>query len=151
MPVDDPAAVQGSFLIRRSDFDKYHLGLGTEVGVLGLATEIWDSMIDRGRQPLGFRTGRVAIRNDSLPRSPTGAAPIYIIESDIHPGYSGGPVFATFKINGLDYLALIGIVKGCLGKRPENVTAINGDKLTGLFQSSGFATVAPLDDLMPAK
>ena len=67
------------------------------------------------------------------------------------PATPAGPIFATFKINGLDCLELIGVVKGCLGKRPDNVTALNGDKLTGLFQHSGFATIAPLDDLMPPR
>ena len=33
LPVDDPAVVQGAFVIKRSDFEKYHLGIGTEVGV----------------------------------------------------------------------------------------------------------------------
>ena len=89
LPVDDPAAVQGAFVIKWCDFDKYHLGIGTEVGVLGSASEIWESMLYKGRQPLGFRTGRVAIRNDALPRRPRGGAPIYIIEAEIHPGYSG--------------------------------------------------------------
>lgn len=148
LPVDDPAAVQGGFVIKRCDFDKYHLGIGTEVGVFGSASEIWESMLYKGRQPLGFRTGRVAIRNDALPRRPRGGAPIYIIETDTHPGYSGGPVFANFKINGLDYPALIGVLKGSLGKRSEEVTAVDGSKITEVFKGSGFATVAPIDDLI---
>ena len=148
LPVDDPAAVQGAFVIKRCDFDKYHLGIGTEVGVFGSASEIWESMLYKGRQPLGFRTGRVAIRNDALPRRPRGGAPIYIIEAETHPGYSGGPVFASFKINGLDYPALIGVVKGSLGKRSEEVTAVDGSKFTEVFKGSGFATVAPIDDLI---
>lgn len=145
---DDPAAVQGSVVIRRGDFDKYKLGIGTEVGILGLASEIWDSMIIRGRQPLGFRTGRVAIRNDSLPHSPTVAAPIYIIESDIHPGYSGGPVFARYTINGLDYFALIGVVKGCIGKISDQGKITTVSQLNKAFVPSGFATVVPIDDLL---
>ena len=148
LPVDDQGAVQGALVIKRCDFDKYHLGIGTEVGVFGSASEIWESMLYKGRQPLGFRTGRVAIRNDALPRRPRGGAPIYIIESDIHPGYSGGPVFANFKINGLDYPALIGVVKGSLGKRSKEVTAVDGSKITEVFKGSGFATVAPIDDLI---
>lgn len=148
LPVDDQAAVQGAFLIKRRDFDKYHLGIGTEVGVFGSASEIWESMLYKGRQPLGFRTGRVAIRNDALPRRARGGAPIYIIEADTHPGYSGGPVFANFKINGLDYPALIGVVKGGIGKRSEEVTAVDGSKITEVFMGSGFATVAPIDDLI---
>ena len=148
LPVDDQAAVQGGFVIKRCDFDKYHLGIVTEVGVFGSASEIWESMLYKGRQPLGFRTGRVAIRNDALPRRARGGAPIYIIEADTHPGYSGGPVFANFKINGLDYPALIGVVKGSLGKRSEEVTAVDGSKRTEVFKGSGFATVAPIDDLI---
>ena len=145
---DDPAAVQGSVVIRRGDFDKYKLGIGTEVGILGLASEIWDSMIIKGRQPLGFRTGRVAVRNDSLPRSPTGAAPIYIIESDIHPGYSGGPVFARYTINGLDYFSLIGVVKGCIGKITDQGKITTVSQFNKAFVPSGFATVVPIDDLV---
>ena len=148
LPVDDPAAVQGAFVIKRRDFEKYHLGIGTEVGVLGVASEIWESMLYKGRQPLGFRTGRVAIRNDALPRRARGGAPIYIIEADTHPGYSGGPVFASFKINGLDYPALIGVVKGSIGKRSEDVTTVDGGKITEVFKGSGFATVSPIGDLI---
>ena len=72
----------------------------------------------------------------------------YIIESDIHPGYSGGPVFARYTINGLDYFALIGVVKGCIGKISDQGKIITVSQLNKAFVPSGFATVVPIDDLI---
>ena len=97
---------------------------------------------------MGSEPDVCAVRNDSLPRSPTGAAPIYIIESDIHPGYSGGPVFARYTINGLDYFALIGVVKGCIGKISDQGTITTVSQFNKAFVPSGFATVVPIDDLV---
>ena len=39
-------------------------------------------------------------------------------------------------------------MKGSLVKRAEEVMAVDGSKITEVFKGSGFATVAPIDDLI---
>ena len=146
--LDDPAAVAGGFMIHRGEFAKYRLGVGSEVGVLGYAGELWTALKGKDRQPMAFRSGHIAMRNDELKVLTRGGAPIYIIESDLHPGYSGGPVFAYYEVNGLKYPALIGIVQAVIASKGK----LQIDSEVGTVEQtcfpSGFAAIAPLDDLL---
>jgi len=150
-PVNDVAAVQGTFLIRREDFARFGIGLGSEVGSLGFAGELWSAMQGRDRQPMAYRAGHIAIRNDEMNTFTPSGSPTYIVESNMHPGFSGGPVFAHYQVNGLAYPALIGIVQDVVASR--GVMEITSEQNTKekVVMPSGYAAVAPIDDLLKSR
>lgn len=147
-PVDDVAAVQGTFLIRREDFARFGIGLGTEVGSLGFAGELWSAMQGRDRQPMAFRAGHIAIRNDEMKTFTPSGSPTYIVESNMHPGFSGGPVFAHYQVNGLTYPALIGIVQDVVASRGMMEITSEQNTKEKVVMPSGYAAVAPIDELL---
>ena len=57
-------------------------------------------------------------------------------------------MFARYTINGLDYFALIGVVKGCIGKISDQGKITTVSQFNKAFVPSGFATVVPIDDLV---
>lgn len=148
-PLGDSAAVQGTFVVPRSAFDQYRLGVGSPIGVFGSASEIWRSIKQQGQQPLGFRSGVISTRNDTFRKTDRGSAPIFLVECAIRGGYSGGPVFGTVKVGGLDYPVLIGVVKATIaGEREEVVRHVDGHSELQAHVPSGFGVIAPLDDLL---
>ncbi len=148
IPVDDPFAITGVAVLPRAWLPACGIGLGTNVRVMGMGSEIWAASRGKKRQPLALRAGLISTRLDYFDdelgeKSPVG--PI-TIESGVRPGFSGGPVFAYSRVGASTYPVLIGVVRSVLNAQNE------GQIIQGLVVTpkalSGYAQVTPLDALL---
>lgn len=148
LPVDDvpERAVKGVLAVRHELFDKYNIGLGTDIRALGMATELWhiNAPKERVRQPLALRAGIIATRHDT-PLLPGASKGSFIIDARLAPGFSGGPVFALVRHGYLEYPALVGVCLGIV----RGYSFDNDDKPRTLDESvqSGYGIVTPLDEM----
>ena len=148
LPVDNVPehAVKGALAVRHELFDKYNIGLGTEIRALGMATELWhiNAPKERVRQPLALRAGVIATRHDT-PLLAGASKGSFIIDARLAPGFSGGPVFALVRHGYLEYPALVGV---CLGS-VRGYSFDNDDKPRTIDESvqSAYGVVTPLDEM----
>lgn len=144
---EDDRAVEGAFMLPSKYLGSYGIGLGTPVVAYGNAYELWFSPELMDRQPLGLRSGIIAARLNAF-KTPgyRDTTPPIVIECNVYPGYSGGPVFANAQIGPYDYPALIGVTSGLLGASPTAVP-----KSHDTFNHGGLCFITPLDEFIRSK
>ena len=147
--VNDTDAVHGVTAIRRSDFQREQIGLGTDLWFFGTSQEYWVSNLLLPDQPMVMRKGHIAWRNGSLRSVDTNQAEVICFEGTVQPGNSGGPVFVKVNRNGRSYPALVGILKASLGafdRAPKDQTPTRAEIKRILAAQSRLAFASPLDD-----
>ena len=90
-PAFAKAAIPLNWLATDDTFDKYQLGPGDEMMTLGFPQGL-------SSNAAGFpilRAGRVA----SYPLGPSAAFPTFLLDFQVFPGNSGGPVYLTDKLH----------------------------------------------------
>lgn len=145
LPADykDKYAVDGTCMIPSTYFERYGIGLGTPVSVLGSAIELWTPPFSGIRQPMAIRSGKIAVRPDFLKGIEQVQSPFIIIECSLIGGYSGGPVFADVLKGGRSYPILIGVATGMI-----NRTHLGAEKTPVGTNHSGFSYITPLDEFL---
>ena len=144
---EDDRAVEGAFMLPSKCLGSYGIGLGTPVVAYGNAYELWFSPELMDRQPLGLRSGIIAARLNAFKTPGYGdTTPPIVIECNVYPGYSGGPVFANAQIGPYAYPALIGVTSGLLGASPTAVP-----KSHDTFNHGGLCFITPLDEFIRSK
>ena len=137
---EDDRAIEGACLLPSKYFAQYGIGMGTPVTAMGCASELWTEPFISKRQPLALRTGVIASRVDFIKGLAPSENPPIIIEANLNPGYSGGPIFASVFLGEKAYPILIGVATG--GIRIHEITpqsTIVGN------QHSGLSYFTPLD------
>jgi len=130
---EDDRAIEGACLLPSKYFAQYGIGMGTPISAMGCASELWTEPFISKRQPLALRTGVIASRVDFMKGIAPSENPPIIIEANLNPGYSGGPIFASVFLGEKAYPILIGVATG--GIRIQEITpqnAIVGNQHTGL-------------------
>jgi S1-C subfamily serine protease len=106
------AAIPLAWLGDETAFDKFHVGPGDEMMVLGYPEGL-------AANPAGFpivRSGRVA----SYPLSPISAFPTFLLDFRVFRGNSGGPVFMTEDVRrrpGLENAPPVRVLAGMLASQ----------------------------------
>lgn len=139
-----PEAVKGVLFIQKANFEAFKIGLGSEVRILGSSSELWGMFKGplRRRQPLALRHGIIASPRDAFSDPDINPRGVFMIDAEVHPGFSGGPVFTPVKVGTLEYPAMIGLVRSVLVPTPLSPDANPRD----LVQPSNLALITPIDE-----
>jgi hypothetical protein len=105
------AAVPEAWLASDDTFNKYSIGPGDEMLALGFPQGL-------SANPAGFpilRSGRVA----SFPLGPSAAFPTFLLDFNVFPGNSGGPVYVSENSHAAPTAAGPGFIAGMLTQQVE--------------------------------